>query len=199
MFGLFPIKMYICRKIAYPPRKQLHMELKDIQDKEIKIVLHLLDILQNSRLLTKEEKEIYDTLVESIYNDNDEKSTIYNYAQSNKWINAPNGFKNSRGGKDYFTIDSKQIHNYITITTKGNEELSKLLPFAEKWVLNRKQSEHIADLEKQLLESQIDSIKYAQKTTEETIKIAKSAKYAAWASAIGAIFTALLALIKSFI
>ena len=175
------------------------MEINEIQEKEIKIVLHLLDILQNTRIMTKEEKEIYDTLVESIYDDNDERSTIYNYAQSNKWINAPDGFNNNRGGKDYYPIDSKQIHEYITITTKGNEELSKLLPFAEKWMLNRKQSEHIAHLEKQLLESQIDSIRYAQQTTERTIKIAKSAKYAAWASAIGAIISALLALIKLLI
>lgn len=175
------------------------MELNDIPNKDIKIVLHLLDILQNSRLLTKEEKEIYDVLVVSIYNDNDERSIIYNYAQSNKWIDAPDGFNNSRGGKDYFPIDSKQIHDYITITPKGNHELSKLLPFAENWVLKMKQSDHIAQLEKQLLESQIDSIKFARQTTEETIRIAKSAKYAAWASAIGAIVTALLALIKIFL
>ena len=175
------------------------MDFNDIQDKEIKIVLHLLDILQNSRLLAKEEKEIYDTLVEYFGDDNDERSAIYNYAQSNKWIDAPDGFKNNRGGKDYYFIDSEQIHDYIKITQKGNNELSKLLPFAEKWMLKRKHSEYIAQLEKQLLESQIDSIKFAQLTTKETIKVAKSAKYAAWASAIGAIVTALLSLIKLFI
>jgi len=174
------------------------MELNDIKDKEIKLVLHLLDISQNSRSLTEEEKEIYDTLMEFIYNDPDEKSTIYNYAQSNEWIDAPDGFDNSYGGKAYFTIDCKQIHDFISITPKGNNELSKLLPFAEKWVRNRKQSEHIAQLEKKLLKSQIDSIKFAQETNEKTIKIARSAKYAAWASAIGAIVTALLTLIKLF-
>ena len=172
------------------------MDFNDIQDKDIKIVLHLLDILQNSRLLSKEEKEIYDTLVESFYDDNDERSAIYNYAQSNKWIDAPDGFKNNRGGKNYYLIDSKQIHDNIKITPKGNNELSKLLPFAENWMLKRKHSEYIAQLEKQLLESQIDSIKFAKRTTEETIKIAKSAKYAAWASAFAAIATVILALIK---
>ena len=175
------------------------MELNDIQNKEIKLVLHLLDIKQNSKSLTKEEEEIYDTLAESIYDDNDERSIIYNYAQSNKWINAPDGFNNNHGGKAYFSIDCKQIHDYITITEKGNHELTKLFPFAKNWVLNRKKSEYIAQLEKQLLEFQIDSIKFAQQTSKETIKIAKSAKYAAWASAIGAIVTALLALIKLFI
>lgn len=94
------------------------MDFNDIQDKDIKIVLHLLDILQNSRLLSKEEKEIYDTLVESFYDDNDERSAIYNYAQSNKWIDAPDGFKNNRGGKNYYPIDSKQIHDNIKITPK---------------------------------------------------------------------------------
>jgi hypothetical protein len=54
-------------------------------------------------------------------------------------------------------------------------------------------------LEKQLLKSQIDSFKFSQQTTEETIKIAKSAKYAAWASVIGAIVSALLAFIKLLI
>ena len=175
------------------------MDFNDIQDKEIKIVLHLLDILQNSRLLSKEEKEIYNTLVEFFYVDNDERSIIYNYAQSNNWIDAPDGFNNSRGGKNYYPIDSKQIHDYITITPKGIDELSKLLPLAKNWVLKKKQSEHIAHLEKQLLGSQIESIKFAQQTTKETIKIAKSAKYAAWASAIGAILTFLLALINFII
>ena len=65
-------------KIIKSQRALLQMELNDIPNKDIKIVLHLLDILQNSRLLTKEEKEIYDVLVVSIYNDNDERSIIYN-------------------------------------------------------------------------------------------------------------------------
>lgn len=174
-------------------KELLRMELKDIQDKEIKLVLHLLDILQHSMSLTKDEKDIYSTLVESIYDDNDERSTIYNYAKSNKWINAPDGFKNRRDGKDYLPIESKHIHDYISITQKGKDELSRLLPLAANWVQERKRLQYIAHLKKQLLESQIDSIKFAQQTTKETIKIAKSAKYAAWASAIGAIITALLA------
>lgn len=172
------------------------MELNDIQNKEIKLVLHLLEIMQNSKSLSKEEKEVYDTLVDSIYDDNDERSIIYNYAQSNKWINAPDGFKNNRGGKNYYTIVDKQIQNHITITEKGNQELTKLFPFAKNWVQNRKKSEYIAQLEKQLLEYQIESIKFAQQTTKETIKIAKSAKYAAWASAFAAIATAFMALFK---
>lgn len=171
------------------------MEYSDIQNKELKTVLHLFDIMQNSRSLSAKEKQICDTLHASFPEISDERRTIFDHIHSLRWIEVPESFPNNRGGRDYFMIDNPHIQAFIRITSLGEEELAKLLPFAENWLLKKEQSENIDNLKKQLIESQLESIKFAKQTTKETIIIAKSAKYAAWASAIGAIVTALLALI----
>ena len=159
------------------------------------MVLHLLDIMQNSSNLSEEDKRIYDALNSSFPVISEEKSIIYNYAHSFRWIEAPESFPNNHGGRDVYLIDSSVMHDFIRITPVGKKELMKLLPFAKNWLSKKEQSEKIDNLQKQLLETQLDSIRFAQQTTKETIEVAKSAKCAAWASAFGAIFTALLALI----
>ena len=171
------------------------MNCNEIQDKELKTVLHLLDLLQNSRNLSEEEARIYNALHASFPVIADEKSVIYDYIHSYRWIEAPESFPNDQGGMDVFPIESSIMHPHIRITPLGDKEIKKLLPFARNWLYKKEKSEEFDKLHKHLLESQLESIKFAQKTTEETINIAKSAKSAAWASAFSAIITAILALV----
>ena len=116
------------------------MEYNEIPNKELKLTFHLLNFLQNSENLSADEKHIFDVLNDFFPEVADEKKTIFEYANSLKWIKVPE-LSNNRGGRTILPIDSSRIHH------------------------------------------------------NETIKIAKSAKCAAWASAIGAIITALANLI----
>lgn len=170
------------------------MEYNEIPNKELKLTFHLLNFLQNSENLSADEKHIFDVLNDFFPEVADEKKTIFEYANSLKWIKVPE-LSNNRGGRTILPIDSSRIHHNIRITDSGKKELAKLLPFAEDWLLKKERSEETENLQNHFLKSQIKSINFAQKTTEETIKIAKSAKCAAWASAIGAIITALATLI----
>lgn len=171
------------------------MDYNKIHDKELKTVLHLLLILQHTKKLTQEEQIVLEDLYNSFPIVAEEKSAIYEHAKSMNWIKAPDYLPRNNGGKAYYQIDSPYMFEHVQISSLGNEELDKLLKYANRWIKKQKQSEYIEEIRKELIEAQIESIKFANQTTQETIGIARSARSAAWASAISAIITALLALI----
>lgn len=172
------------------------MEYQEIQNKELKTVLLFLMILQNSRELFPNERKLLNALCVSFPILDEERSSIYFHAKDNKQIEAPEFFSNDRGGWNSFLIDDKCIFKDVKLTDSGKRELDNLFPFAERWLNNRNVSEHVDILQKQFLELQIESTQLTMKTSKETIKIAKSAKYAAWASAICTFFAVILAFIE---
>lgn len=173
-----------------------NMEYQEIQNKELKVVLHFLKILQHTRELFPNERILLNALNLSFPVIDEERSAIYRFAKDHKQIEAPESFPNARGGKDYYLIDSQHVFPYIKLTETGKKKLENLLPFAERWLSSKEMSEHVDILQKQFLQLQIDSISFSTETTKKTIKIAKSAKYAAWASAICAFFTVILSFIE---
>lgn len=174
------------------------MEYNEIENKELKTVLCLLEILQATRALPPDEENLLKDLTASFPVVPKGKRTIYSYAKEHKMIDAPEFYRNNQGAKIFVPIDNSSISKDVVLTEKGKEELEKLLPFARKWQQDKKTSERIDDLQSQFLELQIQYTQFARETTQETIKIAKSARCAAWASAICALISVLLAIMGLF-
>ena len=172
------------------------MEYREIQDKELKTILHLLTIIQNTRALLPNETKLLDALKVSFPIISEERSVIYHYAKEHNLINAPESYPSDRGGICVLPIDSPYVSKDIVLTENGKKEFEKLFSFADNWLQNKLASERIEALQNQFLEAQIESIKFANKTAQETIRIAKSAKWAAWASAICAFFTVILVFLE---
>ena len=126
----------------------------------------------------------------------EERSVIYFYAKEHNLIDAPESYPNDRGGSNYFTIDSSCVSKDVILTEAGKKEFERLYIFANNWLERKTATERIDALQNQFLTTQIESIKLANKTAQETIKIAKSAKWAAWASAICASFIVILTFIE---
>lgn len=163
------------------------MEYADIKDKELKLTFHLLSISKKSKKDFSElEETVYSKLKKVLPIESDERETIYIYAKSCGWIDAPEYLQKGKRmlGMPIYNLE---MFPHVTLTQSGEHELSSLLVYANQQMKERELSNSINRLQEQLLEKQIEITDFTKVTTERTIKIANSAKWAAWASAICAI------------